>query len=149
MTHHDAAPPAPGSLGFALRKAQAAVAADFADRFDAEDIRPGQFSAIALLRQSPGIRQSQLSEALGIQRSNLVPLLHELEQRGLLERRAVAGDRRAGAWHLTPAGDAALDRLAALAVAHERRFAARLGPGGHAALLGLLARLADPAFDAG
>ncbi len=139
--------PLPASIGFALRRAQAAVGDDFAARFNGEAIRPGQFAALQLIKQAPGVRQSQVSAALGIKRTNLVPLLDELEQRGLAQRRPVPDDRRAAALYLTDAGHATLARLDALAQAHEARFAARLGPNEHAALLGLLARLADPAFD--
>ncbi len=144
---HAAAAPIAGTLGLALRRAQAAVTEDFTARFGAEDIRPIQFAVLHLLQRNPGIRQSQASLALDVKRTNFVPLLDELERRGLLERRRVADDRRAAALHLTAAGQAAAARLDALALAHEQRFAARLGPYEHAILLGLLARLADPAFD--
>ncbi len=70
-------------LGFALRRAQAAVAEDFSRRFGPEDIRPSQFAVLTVLRQNPGLRQTQVSFALGIKRTNFVPLIDELERRGL------------------------------------------------------------------
>jgi DNA-binding MarR family transcriptional regulator len=136
-----------GMLGFALRRAQVAVTQDFLDCFDGEDLRPMQFAVLSLLQRNGGARQNQVSEALGIKRTNFVPLLDELERRGLAERRRVAADRRAAALFLTAAGHAMLERLAAAAHAHEARFTARLGPDNRAVLIGLLSRLADSAFD--
>lgn len=137
------------SLGFALRRAQAAVAEDFAARFGPEDIRPIQFALLTVLRHNPGLRQTQVSFALGVKRTNFVPLLDELTGRGLAERRQVPGDRRAAALFLTRDGAALLDRLEGLARAHEARFAARIGAADYATLLGLLHRVADRALDEG
>lgn len=136
------------TLGFALRRAQAAVAADFFRSFGAEEIRPSQFAVLTVLRHNPGLRQTQVSFALGIKRTNFVPLVDELERRGLAERRRVPGDRRAAALFLTREGATVLDRLEAIAAAHEARFVARLGAERHAALLRLLALLAERSLDA-
>ena len=135
------------TLGFALRRAQAAVAEDFAARFGPEDIRPIQLALLTVLRHNPGLRQTQVSFALGIKRTNFVPLLDELTRRGLAERRQVPGDRRAAALFLTREGGALLDRLEDLARAHEARFAARIGAADYATLLGLLHRVADRGLD--
>ena len=135
------------TLGFALRRAQAAVAEDFAARFAAEAIRPIQFAVLTVLRHNPGLRQTQVSFALGIKRTNFVPLIDELEQRGLAERRRVPGDRRAAAMFLTRAGAMLLDRLEAIARTHEARFAARVGAEAHAKLLTLLAQVAERGLD--
>jgi DNA-binding MarR family transcriptional regulator len=135
-------------LGFALRRAQAAVAEDFARRFGPEDIRPSQFAVLTVLRQNPGLRQTQVSFALGIKRTNFVPLIDELERRGFAERRRVPGDRRAAALFLTKDGAATLDRLEAIAREHAARFVARVGgPERYAALLALLHRVADRDLD--
>ena len=133
------------TLGFALRRAQVAVAADFADHFRREEIRPSQFAVLTVLRHNPGLRQTQVSFALGIKRTNFVPLIDELERRGFAERRRVPGDRRAAALFRTREGDAMLDRLEAIAREHEGGFIARLGATDHARLLALLRRIGDDA----
>jgi DNA-binding MarR family transcriptional regulator len=135
------------SIGHALRRAQAAVLQDFHRRFAAEDIRPVQFAILLVLHHNPGLRATQVAFALGLKRTNFVPLLDELEARGLAERRRVPGDRRASALFLTGEGAATLVRLERIHAGREQALAARLGPGGRATLLGLLARLTDPAFD--
>jgi DNA-binding MarR family transcriptional regulator len=139
--------PLPGLLVFALRRAVAAVSHDFQSGFEAAGIRPNQFAVLLVLRHNPGLRQSQVSFALGIKRTNFVPLFDELERRGLAERRKVPGDRRAAALFLTKAGSDLLGKLERLAEEHEARMAARLGPGGKPQLLSLLHQLGDRAFD--
>jgi DNA-binding MarR family transcriptional regulator len=139
--------PLAGSIGHALRQAQAAVLQDFHRRFGPEDIRPVQFAVLLVLRHNPGLRATQVAFALGLKRTNFVPLLDELEARGLAERRPVPGDRRASALFLTAEGVSTLARLERLHAEWDHALAARLGAGGREALLGLLARMADPAFD--
>jgi DNA-binding MarR family transcriptional regulator len=140
--------PLAGGIGFALRRAQAAVAEDFARRFGPEDVTPLQFWLLSVLRRNPGLRQTQASFALGIQRTNFVPLLDGLERRGLAERRPVPGDRRAAALFLTRSGAATLDRLEELARQQDALFRARAGGADeYAALLTLLHRLADRSLD--
>ena len=99
----------------------------FIDSFAALDVRPVDYSIIRLVGENPGVRQGQLGEALGIKRANMVNLIHELEGRGLVERRAVAGDRRSRALHLTCEGKAFVARLQEVWTVHEQRFIDRLG----------------------
>ena len=140
--------PLAASLGYLLRRAQIAVFADFHARCESEDIRPAQYSVLHVLRLNPGLRQREVSAALGIQRTNFVPLFDTLEGRGLAERRPMPGDRRASALWLTPAGSALLERLDVILAEHEAKFVARIG-GAHAKLMlvGALHRLMEPAFD--
>jgi len=124
------------------------VTQEFVERFAAEDLRPMQYAVLSLIQRNAGLRQNQVSETLGIKRTNFVPLLDELVRRGLVERRRMAGDRRAAALVLTEAGRALMDRLAAAAGAHEDRFTRRIGgPNNRAMLIGFLSRLADPGFE--
>lgn len=135
-----------GSMLFhALRRAQAAVLDDLQAALAAEDIRPQWFAVLVVIARNPGLRQSQLGFALDILRTNLVPLLDALGARGLAERRAVPGDRRAHGLFLTRLGSETLARLEARAAAHEARLAARLGTAGRGQLHAMLHRLADPA----
>lgn len=95
------------------------------------------------------MRQSQLSPVLGMRRTNLVPLLADLERRGLSERRPVPGDRRAAALFLTDLGREVLSRCEAGCEAHETYLAERLGVAGRAQLMALLQRLTDSVLDTG
>ena len=137
--------PLPNQLGYALRRAQMAVFADFHQEFAPLDLRPAQFSVLLVIRHTPGVRPSQAAEALGIKRANFVPLISGLEGRCLLERRPARDDRRARALHLTPGGEALLRRSDAALQRHERRWRDMLGPAAHGALLAVLATVARPA----
>ena len=96
--------PLPGLIGYALRRAQLAVFQDFHRHFADADIRPAQLSVLVVLKYNPGLRATQAAHALGIKRTNFVPLFDGLAVRGLVERRGVKGDRRASALFLTEAG---------------------------------------------
>ncbi len=82
-----------------------------------------------------------------MRRTNLVPLLADLERRGMSERRPVPGDRRAAALFLTDLGREVLARCEAGCATHEAQLAGRLGDSGRAQLLSLLHRLVDSAFE--
>lgn len=131
-------------LHHALRAAQAGVMEELHAAFAAEEMRPLPFAILVVLSRNPGLRQTQVGFALGIQPTNLVPLIDALEERGLAERRPVPKDRRAHGLFLTRLGTETLARLEGQAAAHEARLAERLGPGGREQLLALLRRLADP-----
>ncbi len=141
--------PLPGLIGYALRRAQLAVFQDFHRHFADADIRPAQFSVLMVLKHNPGLRATHVASALGIKRTNFVPLFDGLHARGLVERRPVKGDRRASALFLTASGAEMLAKLEHLVAVHEAKFAARLGAEGRYQLMGLLHRLAEPAFDPG
>lgn len=135
----------PSSIGFALRRAQLLVFNDFLAALASEDIRATQFAVLTVMNANPGLRQTQVCAALGIQTTNFVALFDGLEQRGLAERRPVETDRRAKGLFLTDAGQIALTRLTQLQAAHEARFTERIGADGKQLLLSLLQRLTDPA----
>jgi DNA-binding MarR family transcriptional regulator len=135
--------PLTGYLGYALRRAQMAAVAEFLEAFKDIDIRPTQLAVLIIIQENPGIRQTEVCDALGIQKANFVPLLNELERRGLALRKSVAGDRRSSALHLTPSGNATLQRAREIHDAYEERFIARLGRRGRDQLLALLNKVMD------
>ncbi len=125
-------------LGYALRRAQMAAVAEFLDAFREVDLRPTQFAVLTIIGENPGIRQTEVCDALGIQKANFVPLLNELERRGLALRKPVVADRRSSALHLTPLGISTLERARTIHEAYEERFVTRLGRRGRDQLLALL-----------
>jgi DNA-binding MarR family transcriptional regulator len=137
--------PLPLMLFHALRRAQARVLEDLHAAFGPDEIRFLPFAILVVIARNPGLRQNQLGFALDIQRTNLVPLLDELERKGLAQRRPVPGDRRAHGLFLTRLGAETLARLEARAAEHEARLAGHLGgPAQSRALLALLQRLGAP-----
>jgi len=125
-------------LGYALRRAQMSAVGEFLEAFKEIDLRPTQLAVLIIINENPGIRQTEVCEALGIQKANFVPLLNELERRGWALRKSAAGDRRSSALHRTPLGNVTLQRARAIHDAYESRFTARLGKRGRDQLLALL-----------
>ena len=129
-----------GYLGYLLRRAQMLAYADFIAELAELDLSPGQFGVLTVIDTNPGLRQSEVSSALGIQKTNFVAVLNGFERRGLAVRKA-AGDRRSYALFLTPAGKALLRRARGAQARHEAHLVKKLGEQGRAQLLGLLERL--------
>ena len=92
-------------VGYALRRAQLAVFDEVIANFAELDLRPAQYSVLVLLGHSPGLKQSEVASALGIQRANFVVLFDGLEHRGLARRSPAPNDRRSYALYLTEAGE--------------------------------------------
>jgi DNA-binding MarR family transcriptional regulator len=74
-------------------------------------LRPRHLIALTVMRENGGVTgQQELAAELGVDRTNLVGLLNELEAEGLILRRRAPQDRRRHIVELTPAGE---ERLAA------------------------------------
>ena len=97
-------------VGYALRRAQMAATTGYLEAMEGVDLRPTQFSVLILINANPGIRQTEVCAALGLQKANFVPLLNELQRRGLAVRKPGSPDRRASALHLTPHGEEVLQK---------------------------------------
>src|SRR3954451_7281685 len=63
------------ALGYLLRRAQLASFKSFKEVFKGTNITPAQFSVLVIIDRSPGLRQNQVSDALGIKRANFVALI--------------------------------------------------------------------------
>lgn len=133
--------PLAGLIGYHLRRAQAVVFDDFMRTMASLRITPGQFGVLAMIEANPGISQSALARALGIERSTMVAVIDELEVRGLAERRAARHDRRSHALGLTAAGEAMLGTLKPKVRQHEQRIAGDLTRAERQRLIVLLRRI--------
>jgi len=83
-----------GHLGYFLRRLQVSVFKDFIRTLAPMDVRPAQYSVLLLVEANPGRSQAAIGQALDIERARLARLLHGLEGRGWIERRAADGDGR-------------------------------------------------------
>jgi DNA-binding MarR family transcriptional regulator len=128
----------PGLLGYRLRLAQQALFRDFAATV--AELSPGRVGILLLIEANPGVTQSRLAQAVSLERSTMVGVLHVLEGRGLVERRRGEDRRTNGLW-LTPGGRSLAGKLKRRIQLHERRAAARLTPAEREQLIGLLEKL--------
>jgi DNA-binding MarR family transcriptional regulator len=128
----------PGLLGYRLRLAQQEIFRDFAEAIP--EVSPGRAGMLLLIDANPGVTQSRLAHAVGLDRSTLVGVLHALEAQGLVERRRGEDRRTNGLW-LTRAGRKLVAGLKRRVRMHERRVAARLSAEERTQLLALLAKL--------
>jgi DNA-binding MarR family transcriptional regulator len=127
-----------GHLGYFLRRTQVWVFQDFLRRLALIDIRPAQYSVLAVIEANPGLSQSDLADFLGIERARLVRMLDRLEKRGLAQRKQSPHDRRSHALVLTAEGRKTLKRVKALAAQHEITLGEKLGPENRKAMIEML-----------
>jgi DNA-binding MarR family transcriptional regulator len=123
-------------LGFAAK--DKAIAA-----YEKAGLNPYHHAVLAVLDEGSRETQGAIADALAYDRGQLVGLLDELEERGLVERRRDPGDRRRHIVRLTPDGKRALAKLRALAHQLENDFLASLDDDERAQLHALLRRLAE------
>ncbi len=131
----------PDLLGYHLRLAQRAIFDDFAQSMAELEVSPGLFGLLVIVEANPGLKQTELADAVQLDRSSLVPALDKLEERGWVARRAAEHDRRVNGLWLTDAGIAALRQLKQRVLAHERRLARHLSAADRQQLVKLLARI--------
>jgi DNA-binding MarR family transcriptional regulator len=119
--------PMKSSLGYTLRRAQVSVFRDFFDAFTEFEVSPGQYSVLTVIEHNPGLSQTQVCEALGIQKANFVSVLDLLVKRGWVSRKPTPNDRRSHSLFLTDFGRLLMRKLHRIAAEHEQRVAKHLG----------------------
>ena len=130
-----------GLLGYHLRRAQNAAFQGFADRLQHRQITPGQLGLLVLIANNPGVSQTDLARAVGIERSTLGEFINRFESRGLVERRTAALDRRRYAIHLSTTGQRFLSEILPEVTEHERELAKPLSEDERDTLIALLKRV--------
>jgi len=103
------------SVNFRLRMAQILAYKAFEAITPDHDGAARYLGLLSIICQNPGQSQIKLAEAVGLQRSSLVPILDKMEKSGIVERRAVDGDRRSNAVWATEQGEAIVADLSAQA----------------------------------
>jgi DNA-binding MarR family transcriptional regulator len=140
-------PPAPAGLrdpleslvGYQLRRASLAMAADLADRLEALSLTAISLSVLLMIEANPGVTQSELARELGIKRANMAPLAAQFVERGLVDRQATDG--RSHGLRLTAEGEHLAVQAWSSVTANEARFLALLARDDQQTLNGLLGRL--------
>ena len=139
-------PPAPAAfgqaVGFLLSQLGYVVARQFRAVMAEVQLEPRHYALLRAIDAHEGQSQNTLVDLLRIPASSMVSLVDHLEERGLVERRVHATDRRARTLHVTDAGQAVLVRANGMAMALEQRICAGLAPGERELMIERLQRVA-------
>src|SRR5439155_6628285 len=138
-----------GSTVFLLKRLGYTVKERAVSSYVLAGCNPYHYSVLALLAEGAQETQAAIADALRFDRSQLVGILDELEEDGMVERRRDPNDRRRHLVSMTAEGKRALARQRAIIKRIENEFLEPLDDASREALHGLLLRLAmhpDPRF---
>jgi DNA-binding MarR family transcriptional regulator len=128
---------------FLLKRLGQAAKERSMEAYESAGLHPYHFAILIALDEGSHETQGAIADTLGYDRGQLVGLLDELEQRGLVERRRDPNDRRRHLVQATAEGKRTLRRLRTLTKQIENEFLAPLSDDERAQLHALLLRLAE------
>jgi MarR family transcriptional regulator, lower aerobic nicotinate degradation pathway regulator len=131
------------STSFLLKRLGFAAKEQALRAYEQTGLHPYHHAILILLGEGSRETQGSIADALGYDRGQLVGLLDELEERGLLERERDPNDRRRHVVRLTPQGKRVLRRLRTIAREIDDDFLSPLSDEERANLHALLLRLAE------
>ena len=131
------------SSTFLLKRLGFAVKERTMKGYEGTGLHPYHHAILLVLDEGSLETQGAIADTLGYDRGQLVGLLDELEERGLVERRRDPNDRRRHLVRLTGDGKRMLRRLRSLAKQIEDDFLSPLSEKDRANLHALLLRLAE------
>jgi DNA-binding MarR family transcriptional regulator len=127
---------------FLLKRLGDAVRERTMPALTAAGCNPYHNAVLLLLQEGARDTQAEIADALDFDRSQLVRILDELEEEGLIERQRDPNDRRRHVVTMTPAGRRTLDKRLAIMEQIEDDFLTSLDAESRATLHELLLRLA-------
>jgi DNA-binding MarR family transcriptional regulator len=130
------------NTGFLLKKLGFAIKERSYEAYKETGLTPQHHAVLSLLEEGSCGAQGTIADRLGYDRSQLVGLLDDLEERGYVVRKRDSDDRRRHLVHVTPEGKEALRELRAIGKGVEKEFLAPLDAEDRQALHALLLRLA-------
>jgi len=139
-----AGPTMPEHPGFALLLVQLGMEAarQFGERIAPLGVEPRHVGMLARLAANEGKAQQVIGELIGLNPTQMVFLVDELEGRGFVERRRNPADRRSYALYLTPAGKDMLAKVQEVAQVHQAELGKSLSESEQQQLTELLRRIA-------
>lgn len=132
-----------GSVGPRVRLLRNALTARSIAVSAPHGLPTGSLTVLSLIAANPGTSQSALATRAGINKSALVGIVDELEQRGLAARDRSSSDRRRNDLSVTPEGERVIAALFEAVTKEEGPIREALGTRDMAQLLALLDRALD------
>lgn len=130
-------------LGYQLAQATVVTQAIFeAEAMAVHQLRPVDYTVLALVRHNDGITAAQLASALALTPPHLAARIEKLMRRGFVEREPHVRDRRALHLRITPDGQSVVDDTTARIVAAEEEALHSLSAGERLMLRELLHKAA-------
>jgi DNA-binding MarR family transcriptional regulator len=131
------------SVGFLLARVGGGMKARVLGELEHAGCPGFQYGVLALLREGPALRQGRIADSLGIDPSQLVGELDQLEANKLVERRRDPLDRRRHMVAITPKGEKELVKLRRVVRRIEDEYLAPLDAKSREQLHKLLLRIAE------
>jgi DNA-binding MarR family transcriptional regulator len=113
------------------------------ERYDEFGLHPYHHAILAVLDEGAAETPGAIADALGYDKGQLVGLLDELEESGLIERHRDPDDRRRHVVHMTPAGRKMLERVRRVSRRLDEEFLASLSERERQQLHELLLKVAE------
>jgi DNA-binding MarR family transcriptional regulator len=103
-----------GCTGFLLSRVGIATKLAAMEEFENAGFSPYSYAVLAVLAEGATETQATIADTLDLDRSQMVGILDELEERGLIERRRHQTDRRRHMVSITPSGKKQLVKMRGL-----------------------------------
>lgn len=130
-------------LGYCVRRLHNRIANSFQAELGEEDITPARYTALTIIAHNPGVRQVDIARVLEVARPAALKVVNHLVAQGLVEVKALAHDKRAGALVLTEAGRERYGQYEQAVRRHEQRVFGALSPAEREQFADMLSRLTD------
>ena len=134
--------PEHGGFAFLLVQLGMEAARQFGEQIAPLGVEPRHVGMLMRLAANEGKAQQVIGELIGLNPTQTVFLVDELEGRGFVERRRNPADRRSHALYLTPAGRDMLSKVREAGRVHQARLGASLSETEQEQLTELLRRIA-------
>jgi DNA-binding MarR family transcriptional regulator len=128
--------------GHLIRRCQQRAVDLFVDEIGEDGPNPRQFAVLISVFQNPGMSQTALVGASGIDRSTLTEVLRRMIERGMISRSRTPADLRANALYLTDEGQQALEGAFEAAERVQRRILAPIPETDRSTAINILTALA-------
>lgn len=130
-----------GGLGFLLDRVAHSLARGFLDVLAPFGVGNMQLGVLSTLQRHGPMNQSAIAAYLGVERQQMVNLVKQLEDQGLVERHALPHDRRSWSIRLTDLGTQVRDRAVTAGSHHAEQVFGHLSEQERTALGEILVKL--------